>query len=331
MTAQTLVLSATWLASERAVFTVAGEAYSWVDVVAAARLRGEWPELERAAAESLACLRRLTASGEELDLSVLADAERRFRVPRGLLTGEETVEWLERRQLTAPEWRDYLRRAAARDRWADELAETVARFPVAREDVQSVLWAEAVCSGFLDEAAAKLAGDAALAAEAGETMSGARDGAFSRITVAADRMLSAAVTPEAVAREVALHRLEWLRVDGVVVELPTEGMAREIAFCVRDDGRPLVEVAVECLVWPRAYRVYLDEAPDGFGPSLLGAGAGDLVGPLRSGDCYALLLVEAKVAPVAADPDVRRKAVERLTARAVERATAANVSWCEPV
>jgi hypothetical protein len=331
MTAQTLVPSVTWPASERAVFTVAGEAYSWVDVVAAARLRGEWPELERAAAESLACLRRLTASGEELDLRVLADAERRFRVARRLLTGEETVGWLELRGLSVSEWRDHLRRVAARDRWSDELSGTVARFPVSGEDVQSVLWAEAVCSGFLDEAARRLAGEAALAAEAGERGCGPRDDAFSRIAAAADRVLSAAVTPEGVAREVALRRLEWLRVDGVLVELPTEGMAREVAFCVRDDGRALAEVAAECLVWPRSYRIYLDEAPDEFGPSLLGAGEGDLVGPLRSGDRYALLLVEAKVAPTAADPEVRRKAVARLTTRAVERATAANVSWHEPV
>jgi hypothetical protein len=309
------------------VFTVADQLFSWSDVVVAAQLNGDWLELERATAQSLACLARLTAVGEELDGKKLAEAEVRFRRAYRLLSGEETVEWLTRWQLAVSDWRDYLRRTVARERWPDELDQTVQRFPVPIAEVAVVLWTEAVCSGFLDDAAHRLAGEAALAAQTGVTLAGEREQALDRIAVAAEGARALSTTAEAVAREIASHRLEWRRVEGLVAEFPTEDMAREAAYCVSDDGRLLADVAAECEVDARPLRVYLGEAEHELAPLLLAVDEDELVGPFPSNDAFALIAVERRICPSPTDPDVRRKATERLTARLVERAIAARVTW----
>jgi hypothetical protein len=314
-------------ATDRPVFTVGGETFTWTDVVAAARSQGDWQVLEGTTAEGLACARRLTASGEELDPKELAEAESVFRRRRRLLSGDETVAWLDRYGLSLPEWRDYLRRVIARGRWADDLAETVAKFPVADEEVATAVWAEAVCSGLLDEAADRLAADAALAAEVGESAAGARHEALRRIADAARRARKQAATEEAIEHEIEKNRLEWLRIEGDLVLLPSESMAREVVCCVRDDGRSLAEMAAECGAEPRPLTLYMGEIPVELSASLLSAVAGDLVGPFAWDGCFALFHIDAAVRPTSSDPDVRRKAEEHLEAQATARAIAANVSW----
>ena len=315
----------------RPAFALGDETFAWDDVVAYAQLRGDWQAVEQSAAQSLACLQRVTASGEELDTRGIADTEVEFRRRRRLLSGEETVEWLNRRGLAVSEWRDYLRRAVARERFAGELEETVARFPVAEDEVATVLWSEATCSGALDRSAWRLAGDAALALDAGETLAGDRAPALGRIRAAAELTRAAALTEDAIAEEVDRRGLEWLRVEGLQVEVPTEGMAREAAFLVRDDGRPPADVAAECGTNASPWRLYMGEAAPELTAALLGADEGELVGPLEHDESFTLLLVESKTRPSADDEDVRRKAEQAIIERLTDRAIAANVSWHEPL
>ena len=315
--------------SDRPVFEVAGATFTRADVVATARSGGDWQVLERTTAEGLACARRLTADGDEVDPKEVVKAESAFRRRRRLLSGEETVAWLDRYGLSLPEWRDYLRRGIARSRWVGDLAETVARFPVSADEVATAVWAEAACSGFLDEAARRLAGDAALAVEVGESTAGERQEALRRIADAAGRARQQAATEEAIERVIERNRLEWVRIEGVLTLLPTESMAREVAFCVRDDRRPLTEMAAECGVEPRPLTLYMGDAPAELSASLHGAVAGDLVGPLPWDGCFALLRIDAAVRPTSSDPEVRRKAQEHLEAQATQRAIVANVSWHE--
>ena len=96
----------------------------------------------------------------------------------------------------------------------------------------------------------------------------------------------AATTEGDLAREVERRGLEWLRIEGTSVELPTEGMAREAALLVRDDGRPLAEVAAECGVQARSLRVYVGEVDADLAPALLGANVGDLIGPEVQDDSF---------------------------------------------
>jgi hypothetical protein len=316
--------------AEQPVFAIEGRTFSWLDAATAAQLRGDGQQLQREAAEGLACLRRLTATGEELEEQAMADAEARFRGPLKLFSADETLAWLERRQVTVSEWRDYLRRRSLRERWADELGEVVGRFPISHDEIGAIAWAEAVCSAWLDRAVWRLAGDAALAVAVGETLAGDREHVLRLIAAVAAECRAAALTEEAIAREIERRSLEWLRVEGTIVELPTEGMAREAGFLVRDDHRPLAEVAAECGVQPRPLRLYMGDADAELGPALLGADVGDLVGPLAQAGSFALLLVEAKVRPTVADPEVRGKAEELVLERLTERAIASNVRWHEP-
>jgi hypothetical protein len=315
---------------ERPAFACGGETFTWGDVVTAAQLRGDWQAVEHSTAQSLACLQRMTASGDELDQQALADAEVEFRRARRQLSREETVEWLQRRGLAVSEWRDYLRRAVARERFAGELDETFVRFPVAEDEVATVLWPEATCSGALDESAWQLAGDAALALDAGQSLAGDRADTFTRIRAAAVQVRDAAVTENAISEEVDRRGLDWLRVEGLQLEVPTEGMAREAAYLVRDDGRLLVDVAAECGTEARPLHVYMGEAAPELSTALLGADEGELVGPLAHDDRFTLLLVESKTRPSSDDDDVRRKAERAILQRLTERAIAANVSWHEP-
>ena len=222
-----------------------------------------------------------------------------------------------------------MRRALLRDRWAHELDATAVRFPAADEEVRGALWAEAVCSGFLEEAAHRLAGDLALFAEAGETLAGDRPALFARTKDAAERAGADAATEDALEHLVAARGLEWLRVEGQLLELPGEDLASEVALCVREDGRALAEVAAECGAEPRPVRLYMEDVDGELSSRLIAAREGELVGPLRRDDGFALLQVERKVPPVVADPGVRRKAEEHVLARTVERAIATNVQWHE--
>ena len=299
-------------------------------MVAAARLRGDWRELEREAAEGLACLRQLTASGQEFGERDMSEAETRFRSPLKLFSADQTLAWLERWQVTvAGVARLHSTSVASRPVGRRARRDPV-RFPVAEDEVRRGL-GRGRCSGALDEIAWRLAGDAALALDAGESLARRpRAGALAHQAAAADGR-DAAVTESAIADEVGRRGLEWLRVEGLLLEVPTEGMAREAAFLVRDDGRPLAEVAVDCGTEARPLGPL-------HGRSLAGAERGTprrrrgrARRPLALDDGFALLLLERKARPSTADPQVRAKAVQAVVTRLTERAIAANVSWHEPV
>jgi hypothetical protein len=256
-------------------------------------------------------------------------AEAEFRYARNLVAADQLEAWLAHWGLTVRQWRAYLGRTLLRRRWTDELEETASRFPATDEDVGGVIWAEAVCSRFLEEAAYRLAGDLSLAADAGEALAGDRDELFARAKDAADRAGAEAPTEDAVEHVVAARGLEWLRVEGRLLELPDEDLAREVALCVREDGRALAEVAAECGSEPRPLRLYIEDVDAELSARLIAAREGELVGPLRRNEGFILLDVQKKLPPGVGDPDVRRKAEAQILARAAERAIGANVTWHE--
>jgi hypothetical protein len=290
----------------RPVFSVGGETFSWADVVEAARRYGSWQELEDWSRQALACVGRLAASGERLDPRDVLEAAKRFRYARRLLAGDELEEWLDRWDVSETEWRDHLRRALLRERWPGELADTVQRFPVSEGELEPVLWPDAVCSGLLEQAAHRLAAERALAAE------GAAAGA---------------VEEHELEHEIALHRLEWLRIEGELLTVRSLDAAREAALCVREDGRPLADVAADAGTSTTQLRVYADDLESELSTALVGALAGELVGPVPHGEGYALVLVASKTPPSAADPEIRRRAEARIGGRAVAHALREHVEW----
>jgi len=194
-----------------------------------------------------------------------------------------------------------------------------------------VLWPEAVCSGFLLRAADRLAGDGALAVAAGERLDGADGHTFARLRDAATHARAAAATDEAIAREIGLHRLEWLSVCGDMLSVPSEDAAREAALCVRNDGRTLTEVATELGIRPDAVTLYVGDLDTNLASAVAAAREGELIGPFPREGGFAVVHVERKAPPDASDPEVRRRAEERIVERIVRRATLDHVERHEPL
>ena len=127
------------------VFSIADRAYTWRDIVAYARLLGIWDEIEEGAARA--------ASAEQAapDPEAIDEAAMTFRRERGLLAADELAAWLDRRSITVDDWLAYVRRSL--------LGHSVEQHAPTSDEV----WAEAMCSGRLDELADELADRLAVA------------------------------------------------------------------------------------------------------------------------------------------------------------------------
>ena len=318
------------LLAGRSLFTVAGRIYAWEDVLLAAELRGELVELERQARRGLASVRRLEAEQDALPPEALHAAATAFRYAHNLLAAEELEAWLDTRGLSVSDWNGYLRRLVLRERWEDELERIESEFAVGDDEVEEVLTAEALCSGFLRRAAERLAEDAALAASDLEADdSGDRASLLAALTRAAQAVRSRPPAPADVAREIAAQTLDWIRIEAETLELPDADAAREAALLVRVDGRTLSDVAEECGVPANALTLYLADAQPQLQARLVSASPGELIGPLDQGGGHLLLQLVAKVEPSAEDPELGRRAAAVLATRTVERELRDRVLWHE--
>ena len=309
-------------------FEVDGDPYTWADVTLAARLRGEWDELERQARESLASRARADAEGDPIPEQAIDDAAVAFRYEHDLLAADELDEWLDARRLSMDEWVEWVRGALLRDHWAAKIEATLAAHPPRDGELERWLWVEGVCSGALDDFARRLAGRAAAhaALEGGDT---ARDRAEQLAAI--DRSWEAyrrgLVSAEAIRREIAGRTVDWLRIEWEMLAFPKREMAEEAVLCVREDGRRLADVAGESRVRLERRRTYLDElAADLAGP-LTSAQPGELLGPIETEGGHAVIVVDHKQPPSAEDPAIRERVGRELVDRAIERELAARVRW----
>ena len=308
----------------RPLLTVAGKTYGWEDVLAGAELRGELVELERRTRAGLACLRNAEVEGSMPPVETVRAAATVFRYERDLLAAEELEAWLEGRGLTIGDWNRHLRRALLLERWADELGEIVAAFPIPDDEVQAALLAEAVCTGFLRRSAERLAEDAALAAAAGAEPDG-----IAALTRAAEAVRGRVPVQPEVEREIAAHTLDWTRVEAESLELDDPEAAREAALCVRVDGRSLADVAADCGVTTTTLALYLSDAAPELRQALVSASPGELIGPIEHDSALMLLLLHGKTEPRADDPELGSRAAAALAARTVERELRDRVVWHE--
>jgi hypothetical protein len=152
----------------------------------------------------------------------------------------------------------------------------VARHQPSSEDVDAALAADEVGHDTHGSLAESLAAVAAAAAAAGGAAPGEdRHGA---LRDAAERFRTAALTGEALRREIASHQMEWVRIDCRALEFPEPAEAREAALCLREDGLPLEEVAGSAHVPVAALSFYLDEIDGEERSRFLASHAGNVVG-----------------------------------------------------
>jgi hypothetical protein len=218
------------------VFSVGRQQYYWDDVILSARRWGDWANLEKELREGIACLKRLDEAEEEFEPEALESAANDFRYQRDLLTAEEAEAWLNRWNLSADSWMEYLQRFILRRKWADQLVEIAARYRVTKKEIHSSRHAEAICSGHLARFARALAARASAyekAVEAGwvrdEPKSAEATRRIRRLEASYQRFCDHVVDAQGIKNQVDSHRLEWIRVGCRYVLFSQEQMAREAA------------------------------------------------------------------------------------------------------
>ncbi len=318
----------------RIVFSVGSQKYIWDDVILAAKLRGDWARLEKELCEGMACVKRMDEAEDEIDAEELESAANDFRYERDLVTAEEAETWLKQWDLTAEAWMDYIHRWVLRRKWADELAEIVARFPVTESEINDCLQAEAVCSGYLARFAQALAARASAFEKAREEGWIREPAQCAKRTTKVDRLEAGyrsfrdhVVDWQGLKDQVGWRRLDWIRFDCRYVLFPDEQMAREAALCVRDDGMSLDEVAANAKIGLHHAPIYLEAIDSSLRDRFVSAGKGDLVGPLDRDKGFALFVVEDKILPALEDPAIRQRAEESLMQSAINCEIANRVKW----
>ena len=305
------------------VFTVGERTYRWQDVVAAGRRWSSWAAVEARTREGIACRLRAEETGDPLTPDEVGQAAAEFRYERHLLSADELEGWLARWGLSLPYWMEWVRRSLLRKRWAAQLSTITAA--VGTDEVAEFVATEAVCSGALEQIAAKLAERAAVADAMDEaTDAGSMDDAF-------QRFCASAASPQAIEREVHAQHVDWLRIECRWLAHEQEDVVREAALCVREDGRDLARVAADAGAHVAQDRIYLETAEPALRGHLLGARRGDLLGPLALAQEFRLIEVVDKLAPSAEDPEIRDRATRVLVRRAVQGEVVNRVRWHEHV
>jgi ABC-type bacteriocin/lantibiotic exporter with double-glycine peptidase domain len=157
-------------------------------------------------------------------------------------------------------------------------------------------WVSAVTSGALERTAHRLAAGVVAHRALGGT--GRPDAAA--IDAAARRFADQTATPDRIAAAVAVNRLEWTALD-----------------LQPDDGA--------------GFRIMLADAGDSLARLLVGAAAGDVVGPVTVDGRRRTIKVRARIEPDPADPSIAARARAEVAATALTREVASRVRWLEQV
>lgn len=319
--------------SDCTLFSVGERSYSLSDLVFAAKLWGDWDDLEKEVRQGLACLKWMEEEDEDIDDAEVESAANEFRYERDLLTSEETEAWLQQWELSIEEWMECMQRSALRGKLAAQLDEIEARHAAGKAEVERCAHAEAICSGHARRLARKLAARASAYQRAVEERW--RETAEESDAVNMPEALEAAyeefcrkmVTHEGIRNQVQSHHLDWIRLDCSYLLFAAEDMAREAVLCIRDDGMPLDEVAENAKTSVQTGRLYLDQIDPELWSPFLAAQKGELVGPIRWDDEFALFLIRDKILPSVDDPQVRERGEQALLNVILEQEMAKRVTW----
>ncbi len=315
---------------DKVVFSVGRKEYRWGDVVAAARLWGDWVRLRDRAREGIACLARLDEEESAVSDEEIESAADEFRYNRDLVSAQEMEEWLGRWDLTAEGWMDWVRSWTLRQKWSDEVADLVSESPPDEDEVDGFVTTEAVCSGELERLAHRLAGRAAIASKEGGTAAPANPSGvdeLTRLELAFRGFRERVLTPAAVEREIRCHRTEWTSLECRYLRFPEEEQAREAALCVREDGTSLDDVAAGAGMRVETERISLADIEPELHDGFLAAKEGDLVGPLKRGEEFFLYLVVDKVLPSVDEAADVQRAEANILDRLIEREINDCVKW----
>jgi hypothetical protein len=339
------------------VFSVEEEPYRWRDVILAAAEAGEWHAAMTRARHGAACVKHAEVTGDPLAPGALDAAGREFRYARDLVTAASMEAWLARWGLSAKDWTGHIRRALQRARWLAMLDVLAERYPLGNDEATRIALIDAVCTGDLFRWARGLAGRAAAAravatdgseepadnllderviqeALVSATLLGTDTALLEdamrriqRVDHSFERFRATHITEPALHDFVGSRQLDWVRFDCRIMAFPEVGMAAEAALLLREDGEGFTGVYSVAHTLPRAAHFFFDEIDGPMRDQFLGAQRGDLVGPVQTGDEYALYLIEEKTLPSARDPRVRARAEEAVLKHALDQQVDRRVHW----
>jgi hypothetical protein len=336
-------------------FVFDGREVATGEIVLEAVRCGEWAALERELLDGIDRLRELERDGIEIEDADLRPPLVAWRRERRLLAAEDYHAWLAERDLTTEDVSEHLRRRVAVER----TGASDRRRTDPADSIAAAAHVEAILSGRLSAWAQRLARRnaarrALLARHVGPEPSsaaaveelvedalaapgtdlGAENAELVRSWAAevlelddAWKRLTEAVAQEpAIERCVASHHLDWQRVEWAEATFVREDVAAEAALWVREDGAALASVAAQANGICGEVAAYGYEQPE-LASLLLGAQAGDLVGPMATEDGWRLVQLRARTAPDATDPTLRARAIEELLEDALAPHLSGRVEW----
>lgn len=339
--------------ADELVFSIDGVGHRWGEVIVAAWRWGEWEPVERKARHGNACVRAAQADGILLPPGMLESAGHEFRYARELVTAHSMEQWFAQTGISAKDWTGHLRRELHRTRHEpppslDVLAE---QYPLDDFGAARLAIVDAICAGDADRWAQSLA--ARIAAARGAAIhdgpehnesddappplaevigweAGAWAAAVQRIRAldcAFEQFRVVQLTDHAVENYIASRQLEWIRFDCRIMAFPNADMAAEAALLLREDGEGFTGVYRAAHTEPTATRMYFNDIEPALRDHFLGVQAGDLVGPMRSGDEHVLYLIEDKTLPTPRDPEIRRLAEDGVLGLALKQHLDHHVEW----
>ena len=335
----------------RPVFCFEEEPWTWTHVLVALVHDGGWA----AAAEAVDRAAAASEPGpDETAREVLFAMRRRRR----LEAAEDLAGWLEGEDLVGADVVEWARRQAAAAA-ATSLSEDergAASSKGDRAQRRRAIEVDVLISPFADEAVRALILRAAASHRDGADPAGEPDGEdaaaalaaavraavgddldMAQLTAAAADVLHAdaarargragAASPERMARRARAERLERTRVAYERVGLRSSDAAHEALLCVRVDGAGLAQVARRAGVTCELERSTLGDVPAVLRAALIGAVAGEAVGPIETKEgLHDVLVVREREAP---DDDTveRRRIAAEVADEQLRRYAAGKVSW----
>ncbi|MFF6984298.1 hypothetical protein ACFZAV_43050 [Streptomyces sp. NPDC008343] len=249
---------------------------------------------------------------------------RQFRYERQLLSADDLHRWLEFRGLDVECWLDYIRGVTLS---AEEAAEEA---DVEEREIGHATWAHAVCSRTLERVGVRLAAHLAVAdASSLPVVQAPLDADELDSLEVAYAGFSRGIDDTEARRELERRQVEWTRVEVRQVSCEDEQVIREVALCVRTDGRPLDDVVIDAGIPIEWRRLELQQVDDPLRGKLLGARVGELIGPLTRGSDHVLVEVLEKHLPSFDEPELAQRARACAFERALQGEVAERVCFDE--
>ncbi len=322
-----------------ALFEIAGRAVTTADVLRAADVRGDLEAAWLAFLVGEGAWEHARAHRMEADPGEVERRSDDVRYDRGLLTAEETEDWLDARNLTMDDLEAFVLRSLWRERHPVEVPP--AAFATSPPAQKERFRTEVTFSAELDRLAHGLArrmavveanpsGDAAAGAEVARSREACvhrlglleadlygwlaaagltRDGLdrLLRMDLAFEARRASVLTPKAREGIRQSMRIPLTRVDVETVSVASIDAAREVRCCVVDDGVAMAELAAAHGLAHARRSLVLEDVDPAPRNALISAATNDVLEPVETPSGFEVFRLRGKQEPDASDPEIRRR------------------------